>query len=576
MTEVKGGVLAVPFGPGGKSDRRIGVVFVHGVGEQKQSSTIREQGGPLLEWIWSWLTARGLAGDVVLRPQSATLSYGATLEGPARFSVHLPAYDREPYEWERAGLEPGQAAGSKHWDAATWVLAEGWWATRLEAPSMVTMLAWTLRILRRFWIGLYDESIRRMKERFGHRAADGDRFGQFWERIGNILLVGVEIPLALLSYPLVAFLLLLAQIPIDRVQKFIVLTLIRPLVVDRVGDFWIYLHDYPGAMHIRRGVEEVIDWLAVHEHCDEFVVVAHSQGAVVAFDALTSGGIKHINLVRRFITIGAALNKAWTLEEGREVLDGVLPSTLERWVDLWANYDPVPGGPLKAEIAARFPIYGYMRLTNGINVLTDHDTYWKNPEEFLSRIVQEIDAPDAHGSKEDPTSSRFWPGKERQDLLVHRRADRVHALVFWRCVAFFVFLGAIVARASVGSAAWGSRLAIDGRGVWAAVHAVPGANALITPLEAVGAWVDRILSNVGLSFEPVGMAITAVVGFAAIVELTYLLGQALLYTPWDKWQTDEVPQPPNRVSSRATGGWWRTPAGAVLVALPALAIAGWP
>jgi len=545
-------------------ERRIGVVFVHGVGEQKQSSTIREQGGPLLDWIWGWHTARDLPADQCLQPQWAKLSYGVQLTGPARFSVHLPAYDV-------------RAPTPKHWDPTTWVLAEGWWATRLEAPSMVTMLVWSIRILGRFWVGLWNEAVRRTRDRFAHRTAGGAALGEFWERIGNVLLVGAEIPLAILSYPFVVLLLIVAQIPVDALQKFILLTLIRPLLVDRIGDFWIYLHDYPGAMHIRRGVEEAIDSLVDDDHCDEIVVIAHSQGAVVAFDALTSGGIAHIDLIRRFITVGGALNNAWTLEEGIKALDGALPPTLERWVDLWANYDPVPGGPLRRP----FSVVKSERLTNGINVLTDHDTYWRNPEEFLSRLAQEIDAPDTHGPMEQPTSSRFWPGNDRQAVLVGRRANRVHALVFWRCAAFFLFVGAVVdrVRATSGPGVFpgGERLALDGRMIWSAVRAVPGLDTLLRPVEALGAWIDRIVANVGWAFEPVGMAIVALVGFALLMEIGYLAALLLLYRAWDTRETDDVAAPPGKWMRGASRGiWWRVAAGVVVVAIPPFTIAYWP
>jgi hypothetical protein len=551
-----------------KGERRIGVVFVHGVGEQKQSSTIREQGGPLLDWIWGWHNARDLPADKVLQPEWAKLSYGEPLVGPARFSIHLPEFNRPAYPWE--------TPGDKHWDGATWVLAEGWWATRLEAPSMVTMLTWSVRILGRFWVGLWNEAIRRTHDRLGHHAAGGAALGEFWERIGNVLLVGAEIPLAIISYPLVVLLLIIAQIPIDQLQKFILLTLIRPLLVDRVGDFWIYLHDYPGAMHIRRGVEAAIDALADGpDHCTELVVIAHSQGAVVAFDALTSGGIKNIGLIRRFITVGGALNKAWSLEEGVKALAAPLPKTLTRWVDLWANYDPVPGGPLRK----RFPgILVSERLTNAINVLTDHDSYWRNPEQFLSRLAQEIDAPEQHGAREDPTSSRFWPGTDRQAVLVDRRADRVHVLVFWRCVAFFLFLGAVVARGVVGPGAFarGERLVLDGRGIWSALRAVPGLDAALKPVEALGAWVDRILGNVGWSFEPIGMAIVALVGFGAIAEISYLIAQLVWYRAWDTRETDDVAQPLGKWRTGDRNAWWRVTLGALVVAVPGVAIAIWP
>ena len=539
------------------SERRIGVVFVHGIGEQKQSSTIREQGGPLLDWIWGWHNARGLPADQYLQPQWAKLSYGAKLDGPARFSFHLPAYD-----------EPGPPA--RRWEPATWVLAEGWWAARLEAPSMVTMLVWSIRILGRFWLGLWDEAVRRTRDRVAHHTAGGAALGELWERIGNVLLVGAEVPIAILSYPLVVLLLIVAQIPIDQLQKFILLTLIRPLLVDRVGDFWIYLHDHPGAMHIRRGVEEAIDSLVDDERCDEIVVVAHSQGTVVAFDALTSGGIAHVDRIHRFITVGAALNKAWTLEEGSKALNGALPPTLKRWVDLWANYDPVPGGPLKH----RFPVVKSERLTNAINVLTDHDTYWSNPEEFLSRVAQEIDAPDAHGPTDPPRSSRFWPGDVRQALLVERRANRVHALVFWRCAAFFLFLVAAFDRLRASAGA--ERLAQDGRAIWSALHAVPGVDAPLKPVEAIGAWVDRIVGNAGWSFEPWGMAVVALVGFAVLMGFGYLLAGLFFYRGWDTRETNDVAQPPGRrITYERRDIAVRIVAGLLYVALPAVAIAYW-
>lgn len=34
--------------------QRIGVVFVHGVGSQPQSATVREFGQPLVDWLREW------------------------------------------------------------------------------------------------------------------------------------------------------------------------------------------------------------------------------------------------------------------------------------------------------------------------------------------------------------------------------------------------------------------------------------------------------------------------------------------------------------------------------------------
>jgi hypothetical protein len=87
----------------------------------------------------------------------------------------------------------------------------------------------------------------------------------------------------------------IAQIPIQRFQQFVMVNLIRPLLVDAVGDFTTYLEDDIQALNIREQVATTIDWLVDQEHCDQVVVLAHSQGTVVAFDALASQSPAHID-----------------------------------------------------------------------------------------------------------------------------------------------------------------------------------------------------------------------------------------------------------------------------------------
>ena len=45
--------------PAAPNETRVGVVFVHGIGEQPESDTIREFGGALLGWLQRWHAARG-------------------------------------------------------------------------------------------------------------------------------------------------------------------------------------------------------------------------------------------------------------------------------------------------------------------------------------------------------------------------------------------------------------------------------------------------------------------------------------------------------------------------------------
>ena len=503
---------------------RTGVVFVHGIGDQKQSATLREQGGPLLDWVWGWHTARGIRADDALIPRWSKLSYAVDLEGPARFTLRLPPY--------AAGTE-------QRWPSREWVVAEGWWARRLEPPSATTMLGWGLRILGQFWESMTDEALGRTHLGRGPRASgSAGALGRVMELFGNGFLIATYVLLSTLSFPLVFALLLIAQIPIPSFQRFVLLELVRPLLVDRIGDFWIYLHDYPQAMHIRRAVEEAIDFLAAREGCTDIVVVAHSQGTVVTYDALTSAGVEHIDKVRTLITVGAALNRAWTLERDVKILQGALPAHI-RWVDIRASYDPVPGEQL-----TRFGDRAHnVEITNAMNVLTDHDDYWRNPEEFLARVAQEIDVAQTPAAADDPAkheASRFWPGEARHRQFLERRTDRTYALVFWR-IAAFVLLGAALLRRMQGADAQGNallaaRVSQDGRTFWGSLRAVPGGSVITTPLEAIGQWMGGALGVIGgwisgpldsaqrqLTGSVLGALAPAVIGIAALLVLAAIL-----------------------------------------------------
>ena len=68
--------------------KRVGVVFVHGIGQQSESYTVREFGGPRLRWLQEWHKRRGLRLGVT----SSDLTYGESLSGrrASRSSSRLP------------------------------------------------------------------------------------------------------------------------------------------------------------------------------------------------------------------------------------------------------------------------------------------------------------------------------------------------------------------------------------------------------------------------------------------------------------------------------------------------------
>ena len=466
---------AVPTRP---THERIGIVFVHGIGQQPESGTVRQFGGVLLGWLREWYGARGLALEV----ESASLSYGQRADPPARFAVRLP-------------------------DAAqTWVFAEAWWASRLSAPSFAKMVGWALvvvwRVLDRLWRSftkngslwvaiprpLYERAIRAASAFF--------------------LLIGVALAAAL-YVPFLALFFLLAQLPGPFERAVLAL---RLFLVDQIGDFYTFLNDDVQARHIHQAVADSVKHLVTQERCGRIVVMAHSQGAVVAFDALSSSPIPEIKAVSTLVTVGGALNNAWRLRpSGSRRLRGDLPGHI-RWLDVWADYDYVAGGTLvrpgRAQASEDVPVM------NTLNVITDHGGYFTNREEFLSLLAQEVNAPGA------PQTSRFRsPDTER---WIRRRRDRVLTMVSWRLVAFILFAAAMLSRMRPLD-----RLGADGdaAGLW------------LGKLPLLGGVVDALTNVAGwLSLRPpVSDAFARLFGmgvWVAAYTLLFVALYSLVFGPW--------------------------------------------
>jgi hypothetical protein len=283
-------------------------------------------------------------------------------------------------------------------------------------------------------------------------------------------------------------------------------------------------------VHIRGGVERSLDWLATQ--CDDIIVVAYSQGAVVAYDTLVAGQAAGIAKVRKLVTMGSALNKAWKLDAVPARLLRPLPESI-KWIDVWSTYDPVPGDRPSRPGAESHEV------TNGMNVLTDHGGYFDNREEVIARLVQEADA-----GPNDFLTSQFH--LHQYELRVRRRWERVITLVSWRL--WTMFLIALVAIARFG------QLLSDGRRIWAALGRVPGVHGfgdvltgIFQLLSDVADAVASAVAPIGpvstalkvlrelfhpTTVEPVGMGIVALASYAIAFGIAYWILTTLLYVPW--------------------------------------------
>jgi hypothetical protein len=468
----------------------VGVVFVHGIGSQKQSEALRGFARPLVAWLERWYRDRGSSLETLVT--SSHLSYGEPGPHPAYVTITLPATTDEQ------GAHP----------AATWVIAEAWWADRVDPPGFGDMLLWALRSLWRAVTHLggeaFDKAVLALVQIFGrpirgrHPArSDPGALGALVEFGSSLILTIAYGGGLLIGYIVLIPLFALVQLPFPTWQKTIFARL-EPFLVNSLGDFRQYVADPVQSLHIRRSVEEAVDFLAGRKGCESVCIVAHSHGAVVAFDALVGGAAAKTDHVRKLITVGGALNNVWRLYETTPRLVGTLPKGVF-WLDCWSYYDPVPGGqlvrktavplvspepPLMAEMhwyeeyvhannpwplhtPAHTPPTGPLprQVTNYLDAVTDHDRYWDNPEQFVSRLAQEIDVPAGYYQR-----SRFYVDDNAERS--RRRRLRVTTLAGWRLIAAL----AVTVGISLRVAKYGfGRLRQDGEAVtsWAAL--LPGA-----------------------------------------------------------------------------------------------------
>ncbi len=504
----------------GVPSERVGVVFVHGSGRQAQSSTLRMWAGPLVDWLTRWHSdadrQAGLRGEHV-RITVSRLSYGGDLRAgePAHLRLAVPAY--------RAGSD------ARAWGEVEWVLAEGWSASRIDAPELGRIALWSVRIYLRVLLRLISAISRRVAERIQARVPDtlrlrvGDavhrgsrdleREGvrEWVDRIGLVLVAAGYAFAAAVGYVfLVLPLALIAQVPIGLVREFALVNGLRRFLLENIGDFYTYLYDEIQALHIRRALLGTITWLG-EQRCDRICLVAHSHGAVLAYDVLTQTDLaprpaEGVAKVTKLVTLGEALNNAIDLKpEGLRRLDlasrGLGPGV--RWVDIWSIYDPVPGS------AVTIPGAISVEVTNRMDVLVDHLVYLEN-EQVLSHLAQEIDAPGA------ADGSRFQLGGAA--ARGRARIDRVRTLFVWRLGGMGIVAAAVAGRALLGGV---DAIVRDGAAILGLAARIPVLGEVAEVIASLP-WLERAVT-----------LFLALLAYLALYQVAYALALEL----WKRWDS---------------------------------------
>jgi len=271
--------------------RALGVVFVHGIGGQGQGRTLSLWGDALVAWL----------------EKHPALSHVSLRNTRVRPLGDEPAH---------AYLELSIDQGAKQ----SWLLTEGWWQGQLTAPSYAELIAWSTKVLPTALFTHMSGIVGRM--RAGRSGTGALERGVFLATV-----LGLGVPLVLMLAPLLVIvalaLLVIGLIPVAGLRSGVLR--VQRVMTGAVGDSMMFVASPTYAAAMMSQVLASVDFLR-SSGCAHVVVVAHSQGAAIAVEALSQ---THGPRVDTLITVGSGINKLDTVRRtARRPLLNWLPQGL--------------------------------------------------------------------------------------------------------------------------------------------------------------------------------------------------------------------------------------------------------
>jgi hypothetical protein len=335
----------------------LGVLFVHGIGAQRRGETLATFGGALYQWLeracerthrrWvgAGITRESVKSwaDTTVRPRHEARRDFVVADLVARLLEATPRADDAPVVDVRsvAGAaqaefvatsvaldevrltsvdvpdRPSNATLSFHGlqaDGAlsgeAWLLAESWWAETFSVPSFGDLAGWGLGIIPWTLGSHFGERVRLAWAAHRQAKTAAERAWSFVKLIRAFLALVASLLLSVVTMAWLLLLLVLAAIPITSLRE--ALGAMQRRFAAYLGDSYVLVTRPIEGASIVGQVRRDLEWMS--ERCDAVAVVAHSQGAAVAYEALRAERPANLRL---FLTFGAGLRK---LEELRKIV----------------------------------------------------------------------------------------------------------------------------------------------------------------------------------------------------------------------------------------------------------------
>jgi ABC-type multidrug transport system fused ATPase/permease subunit len=284
----------------------LGVLFVHGIGNQKQGETLTSFGTPVVRWLDAWLrrvklTPKDGTNDEDQLPTGHADILMSTLR-PPDLPLGVPAHALIDINLMRAKIE----------SSTQWLFAESWWSPQVIEPNtgrfmnwLVTRGSWIMLLHWQERMGPSTEAARQTLQALGHSKGLnglGPMTQLCWYLAQAMLVVAVWMftnVVLLLLWLLVAA---TTIVPIGAWQRRVHVAVLELTGV--LGDSYVLLRDPMQGAAFETATKKSLDWLCAR--CDLVAIVAHSQGAAVCHGLLVRQFTPKVDL---FVTVGAGIAK---------------------------------------------------------------------------------------------------------------------------------------------------------------------------------------------------------------------------------------------------------------------------
>ena len=306
----------------------VGVLFVHGMGEQVQGDSVTEMGDALTEWLRKWLSP---VEKAVFKIREARLRSGGQVLGgqpdhPIGGQAHVTVTIADESKEQPVQQE--------------WLLAESWWATSFRQATFFELVTWA------FSAGPWLIASQRagLKNRFSRAATRNQgTLRTLLNAIAALFLTLVAAVVASAVTPVFLALLIFSLIPIPALTD-----VVRAIAKNLTGSFGDLLILVRSPVRFAAMAEQVrTDIAAIAAICDRVVVLAHSQGSAVSWHAIRRTAERKAEVrenIDLFLSFGQAFRKLKSLYlvqtgPGRRKLTFFGLATLTTLLLLFAGYN---------------------------------------------------------------------------------------------------------------------------------------------------------------------------------------------------------------------------------------------